>query len=53
MQEVLSQLKLTEIIPARAPEGLLVSHADSSYCDCDGFCDCQCDCGYCPCSHCK
>lgn len=55
MEEVLNQLKLTEIEPKIIPDGLLAQFSnDSSYCDCGGgFCVCQCDCGYCPCSHCK
>ena len=55
IEEVLEQLNLSDILPEKIPEGLLAtSQVNSSYCDCGGgFCVCYCDCGYCPCSHCK
>lgn len=52
MEELLSQLQLSEIRPEKQPEGLQAATQTQSY-DCGRLCDCNCDCGYCPCSHCK
>lgn len=55
IETLLNQLNLSEIQPKETPKGLLAKNkTESGYCDCgDGFCQCHCDCGYCPCSHCK
>jgi len=51
LDDLITMLNLSEEAPSQLPSGLRARNQKGFISLCS-YCDCQCDCGYCPCSVC-